>query len=152
MNTPANHRDTLYASYHYKGADFLSTHGTVEYAPPTSPTDGTIGAQPLRASPIQDIPIERQGSNPAGMRGRRRPDVLARINHGSATNCRQHCRPWLLLQLHHRPDNSGKWHNANLQASGTMSAPQTPSAYSIKPIENEEDNTENAAESQLHKR
>ncbi len=41
-----------------------------------------ISAQPLRASPIQDIPIDRPGSNQTTIEGGRRPDVLSRTNYG----------------------------------------------------------------------
>ena len=43
---------------------------------------GNIGTQPLRASPIQDIPVDRPGGNQAGIEGGRRPDVLSRTNYG----------------------------------------------------------------------
>jgi hypothetical protein len=89
------------------------TMRAVDYAPATSP-DGTIGAQPLRASPIQDIPIDRPGSNPTG-EGSRRPDVLARINHGQQQTMA--ALPPLASIATPTPPL--------VQASGTMSAPST---------------------------
>ncbi|GHO87788.1 hypothetical protein [Dictyobacter formicarum] len=44
-----------------------------------------IGTQPLRASPIQDMPIERTVTGPAIGEIARRPDVLSRTNYGPQT-------------------------------------------------------------------
>jgi hypothetical protein len=59
--------------------------GMVNYAPPPvarpPQNSETIGTQPLRASPIQDIPIERPGATGEGSR---RPDVLSRANYGQS--------------------------------------------------------------------
>ncbi len=59
--------------------------GMINYAPPPAArppqNSETIGTQPLRASPIQDIPIERPGTTGEGSR---RPDVLSRANYGQA--------------------------------------------------------------------
>jgi hypothetical protein len=41
-----------------------------------------ISAQPLRASPIQDLPVERAGGTQASPENSRRPDVLSRTNYG----------------------------------------------------------------------
>ncbi len=55
---------------------------------PMRPATGTgsekPGSQPLRASPIQDIPLERNGNTPAltSTESARRPDVLSRANYG----------------------------------------------------------------------
>ncbi len=88
--------------------------GTVDYAPTASP-DGTIGAQPLRASPIQDIPVDRPGSNPTG-EGGRRPDVLARINHNQQQTAAA-LPPLASIATPKSP--------SIIQASGTLSAPST---------------------------
>ncbi|GCE27215.1 hypothetical protein KDA_26990 [Dictyobacter alpinus] len=61
------------------------------FAPPVmpvrQPTQGEdrIGTQPLRASPIQDMPIERTVTGPAINEMNRRPDVLSRTNYGPQT-------------------------------------------------------------------
>ncbi|GCE19664.1 hypothetical protein [Dictyobacter kobayashii] len=47
--------------------------------------DEKIGTQPLRASPIQDMPIERTVTGPAIGETMRRPDVLSRTNYGPQT-------------------------------------------------------------------
>ncbi len=45
-----------------------------------------ISTQPLRASPIQDLPVDRVGSMQQTVsEGNRRPDVLSRTNYGQAT-------------------------------------------------------------------
>lgn len=55
---------------------------------PARPTTGTgsekPSSQPLRASPIQDIPLERNSNTPApaSAENARRPDVLSRANYG----------------------------------------------------------------------
>jgi hypothetical protein len=51
---------------------------------PTARTsqDEKIGAQPLRASPIQDMPLERTVSGSAITEQQKRPDVLSRSNYG----------------------------------------------------------------------
>jgi hypothetical protein len=51
---------------------------------PTTRTapDEKIGAQPLRASPIQDMPLERTVAGPAITEQPKRPDVLSRSNYG----------------------------------------------------------------------
>ncbi len=58
---------------------------TVSYTPPASRPGAsggeTIGSRPLRASPIQDIPIERPGVGQGTVEGAKRPDVLARANY-----------------------------------------------------------------------
>lgn len=61
------------------------------FASPLSPTNHVapaeekIGTQPLRASPIQDMPIERTVTGPAINELNRRPDVLSRTNYGPQT-------------------------------------------------------------------
>ncbi|GER88542.1 hypothetical protein KDW_27040 [Dictyobacter vulcani] len=50
-----------------------------------APAEGKIGTQPLRASPIQDMPIERTVTGPAINDLNRRPDVLSRTNYGPQT-------------------------------------------------------------------
>jgi hypothetical protein len=118
------------------------TMGTVDYAPAASP-DGTIGTQPLRASPIQDIPIDRPGSNPTGEVGRR-PDVLARINHGQQQT---------LAAL--PPLASIATPTPIVQARGTLSAPSTSPviastqmspAYVREPVEDEQKSTNDQPE------
>ncbi|MBA2391242.1 MAG: hypothetical protein H0V70_00675 [Ktedonobacteraceae bacterium] len=106
--------------------------GAIDYAPTsTAPPEGTIGAQPLRASPIQDIPIDRPGSNPAN-EGSRRPDVLARINHG------------LQQTMAASPPPLASIATSTVQASGTMSAPSTAPiaaespAHTKDPVEDEQ--------------
>ncbi len=54
-------------------------------APRPAQTSENISAQPLRASPIQDIPIERNNGQ-AGSEGGKRPDVLSRTNYNPQTN------------------------------------------------------------------
>ncbi len=46
---------------------------------------GKISTQPLRASPIQDLPVDRVGSAQTVSDSSRRPDVLSRTNYGQAT-------------------------------------------------------------------
>ncbi len=41
-----------------------------------------ISTQPLRASPIQDLPVERAGGIQIGSENSKRPDVLSRTNYG----------------------------------------------------------------------
>ncbi|GCF08122.1 hypothetical protein [Dictyobacter arantiisoli] len=54
--------------------------------PHLTPADEKIAAQPLRASPIQDILLERTISGPAiGETAPKRPDVLSRANYGQVT-------------------------------------------------------------------
>ncbi len=48
-------------------------------------TSENISAQPLRASPIQDIPIERNNGQTVS-EGGKRPDVLSRTNYSQQTN------------------------------------------------------------------
>jgi hypothetical protein len=120
--------------------------GAVDYAPtPIAPADGTIGAQPLRASPIQDIPIDRPGSNPAG-EGGRRPDVLARINHGQQQT---------MAALPPLASIATPTSTPIVQASGTMSAPSTAPimteaqmspAYAKEPAENGQNSVDNQPE------
>lgn len=59
---------------------------TVHYAPPAIPRpvqgEERISTQPLRASPIQDMPVERPPAGQPGGEGARRPDVLSRANYG----------------------------------------------------------------------
>ncbi|GLV58841.1 hypothetical protein KDH_56690 [Dictyobacter sp. S3.2.2.5] len=50
-----------------------------------APSEEKIGTQPLRASPIQDMPIERTVTGPAIGEAARRPDVLSRTNYGPQT-------------------------------------------------------------------
>jgi cytochrome c553 len=114
--------------------------GAIDYAlPPTVPPEGTIGAQPLRASPIQDIPIDRPGSNPAN-EGSRRPDVLARINHGQQQTMASSPSPLASIAT------------PTVQASGTMSAPSTAPiaaespAYTSDPVEDERNGTNDQPE------
>ena len=45
-------------------------------------TGEKINTQPLRASPIQDLPMDRVGSTQTVSEGGRRPDVLSRSNYG----------------------------------------------------------------------
>ena len=67
-----------------------STAHTAYASPGTRPTQGTensgaqtnISTQTLRASPIQDMPIERTTSGPAITENTKRPDVLSRANYG----------------------------------------------------------------------
>jgi hypothetical protein len=60
------------------------TRETLDSTPaePTEQIRENISAQPLRASPIQDIPIDRPGGNQTTIEGGRRPDVLSRTNYG----------------------------------------------------------------------
>src|ERR1019366_9453384 len=57
---------------------------TIDIAPAEQIREN-ISAQPLRASPIQDIPVDRPGGNQATIEGGRRPDVLSRTNYGQAS-------------------------------------------------------------------
>jgi hypothetical protein len=57
------------------------------YAPPASrptppPENITISAQPLRASPIQDIPVERSINGQVSMEGARRTEAYSRTTYG----------------------------------------------------------------------
>ncbi len=63
--------------------------GPVNYVAPQTAAQpaqvsGKISTQPLRASPIQDLPIERVGGSQTASEGSRRPDVLSRTNYGQA--------------------------------------------------------------------
>jgi hypothetical protein len=117
---------------------FVNT-GAVDYAPTTSP-EQNIGAQPLRASPIQDIPIERAGGNQAD--GGRRPDVLTRSNHGQ----QQVSAALSPLASITTPPSV-----PIIQASGTMSASSTSStqtaqissAYPSGPLKQGEESANN---------
>ncbi|MBV9231690.1 MAG: hypothetical protein JOZ18_20445 [Chloroflexi bacterium] len=51
-------------------------------APRVSAGSETIGTQPLRASPFQDLPVERSPNGQTGAEVARRPDVLSRTNYG----------------------------------------------------------------------
>ena len=51
-------------------------------APQPVQTSEKISTQPLRASPIQDLPMDRVGSTQTASEGSRRPDVLSRTNYG----------------------------------------------------------------------
>jgi hypothetical protein len=119
--------------------------GAVDYAPAASP-DVTISTQPLRASPIQDIPVDRPGNNPTGEVGRR-PDVLARINHGQQQT---------LAAL--PPLASIATPTPIVQASGTLSAPSTSPiiaptqmspAYAREPVEDEQKSEDDQPEAQV---
>lgn len=61
---------------------------TASITPAASPTqtEEKIGTQPLRASPIQDMPLERTITGPAIGEASRRPDVLSRTNYGPQTS------------------------------------------------------------------
>lgn len=64
------------------------TTGSMSQMPPAStrpaqaPEHTTISAQPLRASPIQDIPAERPASGHSSNEGGRRAETLARAPYG----------------------------------------------------------------------
>jgi hypothetical protein len=47
--------------------------------PASAPSNEPINTQPLRAAPIEDMPVERATG---GQEGNRRPDVLSRANYG----------------------------------------------------------------------
>jgi hypothetical protein len=49
---------------------------------PVHPTSETIGSQPLRLAPIQELPDERPVTVNHNADAQRRPDVLSRANHG----------------------------------------------------------------------
>ncbi len=55
--------------------------GFTSYTRPVSPGE-SISTQPLRASPIQDIPAERPSNGLPASEVSRRPDVLSRTNYG----------------------------------------------------------------------
>lgn len=60
-----------------------SVNYTMSPSRPTQPAEnGPISTQPLRASPIQDMPTERNTGNQNGSESARRPDVLSRTNYG----------------------------------------------------------------------
>ncbi|MDQ2886812.1 MAG: hypothetical protein M3Y39_12105 [Chloroflexota bacterium] len=67
-----------------------SSSGAVNYGAPQTAahpvqTNEKISTQPLRASPIQDLPMDRVGSTQTASEGGRRPDVLSRTNYGQPT-------------------------------------------------------------------
>ncbi len=68
------------------GQAYNANTETVHYAPPAIPRpvqgEERISTQPLRASPIQDMPVERPPAGQPGGEGARRPDVLSRANYG----------------------------------------------------------------------
>ncbi len=59
----------------------VHTYSTFVIPTARSTQDDKIGAQPLRASPIQDMPLERTVSGPAITEMPKRPDVLSRSNY-----------------------------------------------------------------------
>lgn len=70
-------------------AQALENAPTINYTPPPArpaqvPENPTISAQPLRASPIQDIPVERPASVQSGENGRR-PESPARAPYTQST-------------------------------------------------------------------
>jgi len=76
---------------HLSGSPSPSATSYASPNPPLTrpaPSVDAIGAQPLRASPIQDMPVERPGmpgsqQTPQSIiEGIRRPDVLSRTNYG----------------------------------------------------------------------
>jgi hypothetical protein len=74
-----------------------------------------ISAQPLRASPIQDIPIDRPGGNQTTPEAGRRPDVLSRTNYGQQ-QASTTIPPLASISASAPPPPV-------VQASGTLSAP-----------------------------
>lgn len=63
------------------GQNQVHTYSTFVIPTTRTSQDDKIGAQPLRASPIQDMPLERTISGPAVPEISRRPDVLSRSNY-----------------------------------------------------------------------
>ncbi len=103
-----------------RDARFMQGAVAREQAPvePAEQVRGNIGAQPLRASPIQDIPVERPGSNQAGMEAGRRPDVLSRTNYGQ--------QQWSTTVSPLASISASPMPPQVVQASGTLSAPPQP--------------------------
>lgn len=119
--------------------------GAVDYAPATSPeqVSGNVGTQSLRASPIQDIPIDRAGGSQAGIEGGKRSGTVSHTNYG------QQQAPVALPPL---ASIANPPPAPLIQASGTMYAPSTPSvaqtpqtplSYLSKHVEKEEARVDN---------
>jgi hypothetical protein len=60
----------------------IHTYSTFVIPTARTAPEEKIGAQPLRASPIQDMPLERTVAGPAITEQPKRPDVLSRSNYG----------------------------------------------------------------------
>ncbi len=78
MATTIFHPDT--SNDAYKAANTESS--TLAPPSPLPPAQEVINKQPMRAAPIEDMPIERAAGGQAGAEGSRRPDVLSRANYG----------------------------------------------------------------------
>ena len=106
--------------------------GAKDSAPTELPEQirGNITTQPLRASPIQDIPVDRPGGNQATIEGSRRTDSLLRTNRSQAQTSA--ALPPLASITATSPSAQV------IQASGTMSIPSplpvTLAAAKVAPV------------------
>ncbi len=81
VQTETNGLNNPYAAYASLNTSSAPVTRSTQTSEDTS-SQANISAQTLRASPIQDMPIERTVSGPVVTENTRRPDVLSRANYG----------------------------------------------------------------------